>query len=55
VEGEEQPIGAAHTLLLGLIAGATILLGLPVGRIRATSAGLRTALNATAIGVRPPA
>jgi ZIP family zinc transporter len=44
-------MGEAQTLLLGFVAGVTILLGLPVGRIRATSPGLRVCLNAIAIGV----
>ncbi|UQX87601.1 ZIP family metal transporter [Jatrophihabitans telluris] len=39
------------TLLLGLLAGGTILLGLPVGRIRRPMPSLRLLLNATAIGV----
>ena len=39
------------TLLLGLIAGATILLGLPVGRMRRLSSGVRVFLNAVAVGV----
>ncbi len=39
------------TLLLGLIAGATILLGLPVGRLRRPTPTLRLLLNAIAIGV----
>ncbi len=39
------------TLLLGLIAGATILLGLPVGRLRNPAPTLRLLLNAVAIGV----
>ncbi|MGN6130381.1 MAG: ZIP family metal transporter [Nocardioidaceae bacterium] len=39
------------TLLLGLIAGATILLGLPVGRLRRPTPSLRLLLNAVAIGV----
>src|SRR5258708_446180 len=41
----------AQTLLLGSIAGATILLGLPVGRLRAPRPGLRQFLNALAIGI----
>lgn len=40
-----------QTLLLGFIAGATILLGLPLGRMRAPAPGLRVFLNATAIGI----
>lgn len=39
------------TLLLGLLAGSTILLGLPVGRLRSLRPGLRQFLNAIAIGV----
>ena len=40
-----------QTLLLGFIAGVTILLGLPLGRMRAPALGLRVFLNATAIGI----
>src|SRR4051794_25546396 len=40
-----------NTLLLGFIAGATILLGLPVGRMRRLSAGVRTLLSAVAVGI----
>ena len=39
------------TLLLGFIAGVTILLGLPIGRLRTPAPALRALLNATAIGV----
>ncbi|MDQ6658858.1 MAG: zinc permease [Actinomycetota bacterium] len=39
------------TLLLGLIAGGTILLGLPVGRLRRAAPSLRVFLNATAVGI----
>jgi ZIP family zinc transporter len=39
------------TMLLGFIAGVTILLGLPIGRLRRPAAALRALLNATAIGV----
>jgi ZIP family zinc transporter len=39
------------TLALGLIAGATIVLGLPVGRLRRPMPNLRVFLNATAVGV----
>ena len=41
----------SKTLVLGFIAGATILLGLPVGRWRRPAATLRTLLNATAVGI----
>jgi zinc transporter, ZIP family len=40
-----------QTMALGAVAGATILLGLPVGRVRATSVTLRAFLNALAVGV----
>ena len=39
------------TLLLGFIAGVTILLWLPIGRLRTPAPALRALLNATAIGV----
>lgn len=39
------------TLLLGFIAGVTIVLGLPVGRMQRPAPGLRVFLNATAVGV----
>jgi len=40
-----------QTSLLGLFAGATILLGLPVGRVKSMSDGTRVLLNATAVGI----
>lgn len=39
------------TLLLGFIAGITIVIGLPVGRMRRPAPALRVFLNATAVGV----
>ena len=36
---------------LGAIAGATIFIGLPIGRMRGLSASVRTLLNAVAIGI----
>jgi ZIP family zinc transporter len=44
-------MGLGPTLVLGLVAGATILLGLPVGRLRRPAPALRTLLNAVAVGV----
>ena len=38
-------------MLLGFIAGVTILLGLPIGRLRRPAPTLRALLNATAIGI----
>jgi ZIP family zinc transporter len=39
------------TVLLGFIAGVTILLGLPIGRLKNPRPGLRVFLSAAAIGV----
>ena len=39
------------TLLLGFIAGVTILIGLPVGRLRRPAPSLRLLLSATAVGI----
>jgi len=44
-------VSLSKTLLLGLIAGGTILLGLPIGRLRRPAPGLRVFLNAVAVGV----
>lgn len=38
-------------MLLGVIAGGTIVLGLPVGRMRRPAPGMRALLNAVAIGI----
>ena len=40
-----------QTLLLGFIAGVTILVGLPLGRVRAPRPGTRQFLSALAIGI----
>jgi len=40
-----------QTLLLGFIAGVTILIGLPLGRVRSVRPGTRQFLNAVAIGI----
>jgi ZIP family zinc transporter len=44
-------MGLGTTLVLGLVAGVTILLGLPVGRLRRPAPALRALLNAVAVGV----
>ncbi len=44
-------MGFGQTLLLGFIAGATIVLGLPIGRLRRPAPGLRAFLNAVAVGI----
>ncbi len=40
-----------QTLLLGFIAGVTILIGLPLGKVRSPRPGLRQLLNSLAIGI----
>jgi zinc transporter, ZIP family len=44
-------VDLSKTLILGFIAGVTIVLGLPVGRLRRPMPALRMFLNATAVGV----
>jgi ZIP family zinc transporter len=44
-------MSTAHILLLGAIAGVTIFLGLPVGRMQNLSVALRNALAAMATGI----
>ena len=41
----------ANTLVLGFIAGVTIVIGLPIGRLRRPLPSLRLFLNAAAVGV----
>jgi len=44
-------MGLGTTLLLGFIAGSTIILGLPIARLRRPAPGLRALLNAIAVGI----
>jgi len=44
-------MGLGNTLLLGFIAGVTILIGIPLGRLRGSRPVLQLFLNALAIGV----
>jgi ZIP family zinc transporter len=44
-------VGLGQTLLLGFIAGVTILIGVPVGRMRRPAPSLRLMLNSVAVGV----
>jgi ZIP family zinc transporter len=44
-------MGIGSTLLLGFIAGVTILIGMPLGRMKRPSEALRVTLNALAVGV----
>jgi ZIP family zinc transporter len=44
-------MGLGPTLLLGAVAGGTILLGLPIGRVRRPAPTVRALLNAVAVGV----
>src|ERR1700712_1463199 len=47
----ERAMDLGKTLILGFIAGVTIVLGLPVGRLRRPLPSLRLMLNAIAIGI----
>jgi ZIP family zinc transporter len=44
-------VSSAQILVLGAVAGSTILLGLPLGRVATSSVRLRAALSATATGI----
>jgi zinc transporter, ZIP family len=44
-------VDLSKTLLLGFIAGVTIVLGIPIGRLKRPMPSLRLFLNATAVGV----
>ncbi len=44
-------MGLGQTLILGFIAGVTILIGIPVGRLRSPMPRLRIMLNAIAVGI----
>ncbi len=51
VDGWDTTVDLTQTLVLGFIAGVTILIGLPVGRLRRPAPTLRLILNATAVGI----
>ncbi|MDP9285268.1 MAG: zinc permease [Actinomycetota bacterium] len=44
-------MSTAQTLILGAVAGLTIFVGLPMGRVRSTSPALRASLSAIATGI----
>jgi ZIP family zinc transporter len=44
-------MSSGQILLLGAVAGATIFIGLPVGRMQSLNAGVRSFLSATATGI----
>jgi ZIP family zinc transporter len=44
-------VGLEKTLLLGFVAGVTILLGMPIGRMKRPAPRLRIMLNSVAVGV----
>jgi ZIP family zinc transporter len=44
-------VSLEKTLLIGFIAGVTILLGLPIGRLKRPAPALRMTLNAVAVGI----
>lgn len=41
----------AQIIVLGVLAGVTIFIGLPIGRLRSQSVGLRATLNAITVGI----
>src|SRR6476646_10331461 len=49
--GKGALVGLGQTLLLGFIAGVTILIGMPLGRMRRPAPSLRLMLNSVAVGV----
>src|ERR671925_245440 len=44
-------MSTAQTLVLGALAGSTLLLGLPMGRVRTTDTRVRAALSSLACGI----
>src|SRR5262249_37825302 len=44
-------MGLGQTLVLGFIAGVTILIGMPLGRMHRLSEGTRVMLNSLAVGI----
>src|SRR3954454_1938204 len=49
--GDQNRMSTGQTLALGAVAGFTIFLGLPLGRVRSTDVRLRAGLRALAGGV----
>jgi ZIP family zinc transporter len=47
----ESAVSSGNILILGAVAGLTIFIGLPIGRLRHPALGLKAFLNAAAIGV----
>jgi ZIP family zinc transporter len=48
---ERLTLSTENILLLGAMAGATIFIGLPLGRLQTTNVALKAALSATATGI----
>ena len=44
-------LSSNQILLLGAVAGATIFIGLPLGRLQTANVALKAALSATATGI----
>jgi ZIP family zinc transporter len=44
-------MSTAQTLILGAVAGLTIFVGLPMGRVRSKSLALRASLGSIATGI----
>src|SRR3954447_3690933 len=49
--GDQHRMSTGQTLALGAVAGFTIFVGLPLGRVRSTDIRLRAGLSALACGV----
>ncbi len=49
--GRPEVVSTGHTILLGAVAGSTIFLGLPLGRLRAPHPRLKAFLNAASAGI----
>src|SRR4029077_6122225 len=51
VQSMEEPMAFGETVILGAIAGLTIFLGLPFGRLRSGRPALRTFLGGLSAGI----
>jgi ZIP family zinc transporter len=51
LSGEPYNVSTAQTLILGAVAGFTIFVGLPMGRLRGLPASVRASMSAVATGI----
>src|SRR5439155_5935153 len=49
--GERSSVSTPETVLLGAIAGCTIFLGLPMGRVRTKATSSKTFMNGLSAGI----